>query len=109
MLWRCRGQCVQSLWVFMRDSTAHNFEFRYLAWIARRDIWVRMGSTAKHGYQMLAVWTWQAFHEVAATLELMAQFLPGALMSREDLAWMDRRLKSNGRDTGNLFTALDAI
>lgn len=42
-------------------------------------------------------------------LGLTADFLPESLMSSDDLAWLARRLVRNGRDTGNLFTAADAI
>lgn len=94
---------------FMWDPMAHNFEFRYLAWIVKRDFQVRMRGSARHEYQVLANWTWQAFREVVITLELMSEFLPEVLMSKRDLVWLTRRLEDNGRETGSLFTATDAV
>lgn len=42
----------------------------------------------------MAFCTWQALNEVVATLELMADFLPQALMSCDDLKWLVHRLES---------------
>lgn len=38
---------------FMSDSSAHNFEFKYLVWIFKRDFQVRMG-----GRKILSIRQW---------------------------------------------------
>lgn len=60
-----KGSVMEVPWVmcpmfigFLWDSTGPNFEFKYLAWIVRRDLQVRMGGTARHEYQGLAIWAW---------------------------------------------------
>lgn len=94
---------------FMWDPIAHCFELRYLASVVRRDFQMRMGGTARHKYQALTSWTWQALHEVVDTLDIMTDFLPEALMAKSDLVWLEGRLRNKAREAENMFTANDTV
>lgn len=74
---------------FMWDPIAHCFEMRYLAWVVRRNLRLRVGVTARHKYQALTSWRWQTLHVVVDTLEIMTDFLPKALMAKSDLVRLD--------------------